>query len=85
MGVLIALGKYHSRKDGLCDGGVRDDGGDLEDTGPLLQVGGSCCFVQKVDLLWSGLANWELGSELIKLQDLICKVLFIPSVTSVTE
>ncbi|KAM5275454.1 ribosomal RNA processing protein 1 homolog B isoform 2-T2 [Hipposideros larvatus] len=32
-----ALGKYHSRKDGLCDGGARDDSGNLEDTGPLLQ------------------------------------------------
>lgn len=28
--------------------------------------------------------NWELGSELIKLSGLMCKVLFIPSVTSVT-
>ncbi|KAF6385435.1 ribosomal RNA processing 1B [Rhinolophus ferrumequinum] len=32
-----ALGKYHSRKDGIRDGGERDDGGNLEDAGPLLQ------------------------------------------------
>ncbi|KAF6121524.1 ribosomal RNA processing 1B [Phyllostomus discolor] len=32
-----ALGKYHSRKDGLSDDGEGDDGGSVEDTGTLLQ------------------------------------------------
>lgn len=43
--VSIALGKCHSRKDGIGDEGERDGGGSLEDTGPLLQVGGSHCFL----------------------------------------
>ncbi|KAM5336632.1 ribosomal RNA processing protein 1 homolog B isoform 2-T2 [Glossophaga mutica] len=32
-----ALGRYHSRKDGISDEGEGDNGGSLEDTGPLLQ------------------------------------------------
>lgn len=36
--VFIALGKQHSRKDGVHDNGERG-GGRLEDAGPLLQVG----------------------------------------------
>lgn len=42
---LIALGRYHCRKEGVAEEGGRGGGGGVEDAGLLLQVGSRCCFL----------------------------------------